>query len=160
MDYPMIDNADAYIAVCEKANLPLNKLPKKGDKIELAYEMAMKELNPHLYQNITSPDPDELPVDVAKRYKQGLMWIQDLNAYEKCGFTGTAANIRKAMEQGQQELIAQKTAEMKARNDARDEAQRNKLHGFTPQKNIDFWSPSAVAFRRQHGISDDVGAGL
>ena len=156
----MIDNTDAYIAVCEKANLPYNKLPKKGDKIPLAYEMAMKELNPHLYQNITSPDPDELPVDVAKRYKQGLMWIQDLNAYEKCGFTGTAANIRKAMEQAQQELIAQKTSEMKARNDARDEAQRNKLHGFTPQKNIGFYDPSAVAFRRQHGISDDVGLGL
>ena len=156
----MIDNTDAYIAVCEKANLPYNKLPKKGDKIPLAYEMAMKELNPHLYQNITSPDPDELPVDVAKRYKKGLMWIQDLNAYEKCGFTGTAANIRKAMEQAQQELIAQKTAEMKARNDARDEAQSNKLSGFTPQKNIGFNDPSAVAFRRQHGISDDVGAGL
>ena len=54
MDYPMIDNTDAYIAVCEKANLPINKVPKKGDDISLAYEMAMKELNPHLYQNITS----------------------------------------------------------------------------------------------------------
>tara|TARA_B100000212_G_scaffold305321_1_gene253237 strand:- start:117 stop:236 length:120 start_codon:yes stop_codon:yes gene_type:complete len=28
------------------------------------------------------------------------------------------------------------------------------------QKPIDFWLPSAVAFRRQHGISDDVGAGV
>ena len=160
MDYPMIDNADAYIAVCEKANLPLNKLPKKGDKIELAYEMAMKEINPHLYQNITCPDPDELPVDVAKRYKKGLMWIQDLNAYEKCGFTGTAANIRKAMEQGQQELIAQKTAEMKARNDARDEAQRNKPSGFSPQRNIGFNDPSAIKARRDWNLSDDIGLGL
>ena len=42
MDYPMIDNTDAYIAVCEKANLPINKLPKKGDKLTIAYEMAMK----------------------------------------------------------------------------------------------------------------------
>ena len=27
-------------------------------------------------------------------------------------------------------------------------------------KNISFWDPSAVAFRRQHNISDDIGAGL
>ena len=155
----MIDNTDAYIAVCEKANLPVNKLPKKGEKLTLAYEMAMKEFNPHLYQNITAPDPDDLPADVAKRYKQGLMWVDDLNAYENCGFTGTAANIRKAMEQAQSELIAKKTAEMKARNDARDEAFRNKPKGFTPAKNISFNDPSAVAFRRQHGISDDVGLG-
>ena len=28
MDYPMIDNTDAYIAVCENANLPINNVPK------------------------------------------------------------------------------------------------------------------------------------
>ena len=160
MELPTIDYSDAYIDVCNRANLPINKMPKCKEDLTLAYEVALKELNPHLYQNIIKPNPDDLPVDVAKRYKQGLMWIQDLNAYEKCGFTGTAANIRKAMEQAQQELIAQKTAEMKARNDAQDEAQRNKLSGFTPQKNIGFYDPSAVAFRRQHGISDDVGLGL
>ena len=151
----MIDNTDAYIAVCEKAGLPINKVPKKGDKITIAYELAMKENNPHLYQNIMSPDPDELPADVAKRYKQGLMWVDDLNAYEKFGFTGTAANIRKAMEQGQQELIAKKTAEMKARNDARDEAQRNKPKGFTPKKNIDYNSPEAVRARATWGITGE-----
>ncbi len=159
MELPTIDNTDAYIDVCKKAGLPVNKLPKKGDKLDLAYEIAMKELNPALYQNLMSPSPDDLPADVAKRYKQGLMWIDDLKAYEDNGFTGTAANIRKAMEQAQSELIAKKTAEMKARNDARDEAQRNKPSGFTPAKNISFWDPSAVAFRRQHNISDDVGAG-
>ena len=126
MDYPMIDNTDAYIAVCEKANLPVNKVPKKGDKVAIAYELAMKEINPHLYQNITSPDPDDLPADVAKRYKQGMMWVDDLNAYEECGFTGTAANIRKAMEQGQKELMEKGTAEMKARNDKHAENMRNR----------------------------------
>ena len=43
---------------------------------------------------------------------------------------------------------------------AREEEIRNRPSGFTPQKNISFWDPSAVAFRRQHGISDDIGAGL
>ena len=149
----MIDNADAYIAVCEKANLPINKLPKKGDKLTIAYEMAMKEFNPHLYQNIMSPDPDELPVDVAKRYKQGLMWIQDLKAYEDNGFTGTAANIRKAMEQGQRELMEKRTADMKARNDKHAENMRNRPKGI---RNMPPLSPEAIArARAQWGITGE-----
>ena len=130
MELPIIDNSDAYMEVCKKANLPYNKLPKKGDDIPLAYEIAMKEFNPHLYQNIMSPDPDNLPVDVAKRYKQGLMWTSDLQAYEENGFTGTASNIRKEMDQARQMMIDQQTAEMKARNDARDEYHRNRPKGM------------------------------
>ena len=130
MEIPTIDNSGAYMEVCRKANLPYNKLPKKGDDIPLAYEIAMKELNPHLYQNIMSPDADELPVDVADRYKRGVMWTSDLQAYEENGFTGTAANIRKEMEQARDMLIAQKTAEMKARNDKRDEYHRNRPKGM------------------------------
>ena len=90
MELPTIDNTDAYIDVCKKAGLPVNKLPKKGDKLDLAYEIAMKTINPALYQNLMSPSPDDLPADVSKRYKQGLMWIDDLKAYEDAGFTGTA----------------------------------------------------------------------
>ena len=130
MELPIIDNSDAYMEVCRKANLPYNKLPKKGDDIPLAYEIAMKELDPHLYQNITSPNPDNLPVDVAKRYKQGLMWTSDLQAYEENGFTGTASNIRKEMDQARQMMIDQQTAEMKARNEARDEYHRNRPKGM------------------------------
>ena len=48
---------------------------------------------------------------------------------------------------------------MKKRNDAVAERHRNKPAGFTPAKNIGFNDASAVAFRRQHGISDDVGLG-
>ena len=54
MDLPIIDNSAAYVEVCKKAGLPINKVPKKGDKIELAYEMAMKEYTPHEL-NIKSP---------------------------------------------------------------------------------------------------------
>ena len=130
MEIPTIDNTDAYIDVCKKAGLPVNKLPKKGDKLDLAYEMAMKEINPHLYQNLMSPSPDDLPADVAKRYKQGLMWTSDLQAYEENGFTGTASNIRKEMDQARQMMIDQQTAEMKARNEARDEYHRNRPKGM------------------------------
>ena len=113
----------------------------------------MKEFNPHLYQNIIAPDPDDLPADVAKRYKQGMMWIDDLNAYESCGFTGTAANIRKAMEQAQSELIAKKTAEMKARNDKHAENMRNRPKGIQHMPPL---SPEAIArARAQWGITGE-----
>ena len=49
MELPTVDYSDAYIVVCRKAGLPVNKLPKKGDKIDIAYELVMKGLNPALY---------------------------------------------------------------------------------------------------------------
>ena len=130
MELPNVDYSDAYIEVCKKANLPINKMPKCKEDLSLAYEIALKELNPHLYQNITSPNPDELPVDVAKRYKKGTMWTSDLKAYEENGFTGTAANIRKEMNEARDMIIAQKTAEMKARNDKHAEDMANKPKGI------------------------------
>ena len=159
MDLPIIDNTSAYIDVCNKAGLPINKMPKKGDDIPLAYEMAMKEFNPYLYQNLVPPDPPELPADVLDRHNRQAYWTTDVEALEAKGFTGTAANLRKQMEEGRRIVEEQKLAEMTARNEARDKAIREKPVGFHPTKNISFWDPSAVAFRRQHNISDDVGAG-
>ena len=130
MDFPSIDNTDAYIKVCEQAGLPINKLPKKGDKIELSYEVALKQFNPKLYQNITSPDPDNLPADVAKRYKQGLMWVDYLKAYEDCGFTGTADNIRRAITEAQNQKLINETNAMKERNDKHAEMMRNRVPGI------------------------------
>ena len=48
---------------------------------------------------------------------------------------------------------------MKARNDARDKAIREKPQGFHPTKNISFNSPEAQKARRQWGLSDDIGLG-
>ena len=151
MELPIVDHTDAYIDVCRKAGLPVNKLPKKGDDIPLAYEIAMKELNPALYQNITSPDADSLPADVAQRYKQGLMWIDDLKAYEDCGFTGTAKQIRDAIAEAQTQKMISETKAMKERNEKRDEYHRNR------QKGMQFGTPlppEQVAFaREQWGIT-------
>ena len=151
MEIPTIDNTDAYIDVCKKAGLPVNKLPKKGDKLDLAYEMAMKEINPHLYQNIVNPDPDELPVKVAKRYKQGLMWIDDLKAYEDAGFTGTAKQIRDAIEEAQVQRMNNEAEAMRKRTEARDKAIREKPPGF---KGLAPLSPESIArARAEWGIT-------
>ena len=144
MELPTIDNTDAYIDVCKKAGLPVNKLPKKGDKIDLAYEIAMKTINPALYQNLMSPSPDDLPADVSKRYKQGLLWIDDLKAYEDCGFSGTAKQIRDAIAEAQTQKMINET-------EARDKAIREKPPGF---KGLAPLSPESIArARAEWGIT-------
>jgi len=155
----MIDNSAAYVEVCKKAGLPINKVPRKGEKIELSYLMALKEYNPHLLQNITAPDPDDLPADVAQRYKAGTLWTDDIKALEEGGFYGTSSNMKAEMLNAQRMIEENKLKEMKARNDARDKAIREKPVGFHPTKNIDFNSPEAQKARRDWGLSDDIGLG-
>ena len=155
----MIDNTAAYIEVCKKAGLPINKVPKKGEEIGLSYLMALKEYNPHLLQNITAPDPDDLPADVAQRYKAGTLWTDDIKALEEGGFYGTSSNMKAEMMNAQRMIEENKLKEMKARNDARDKAIREKPVGFHPTKNIDFNSPEAQKARRDWGLSDDIGLG-
>ena len=159
MDLPMIDNTSAYIDCCKKAGLPINKVPKKGEQIELSYLMALKQYNPQLLQNITAPDPDDLPADVAQRYKTNSLWTDDVKALEDGGFYGTAANMKTEMLNAQKMIEENKLKEMKARNDARDKAIREKPVGFHPTKNIDFNSPEAQKARRDWGLSDDIGLG-
>ena len=73
--------------------------------------------------------------------------------------TGVASNIRAEMAAAREMLIEKEIEEMKARNAEVAARHANKPSGFTPEKNISFNDHSAVAFRRQHGISDDVGLG-
>ena len=155
----MIDNSAAYVEVCKKAGLPINKVPKNGEQIELSYLMALKEYNPHLLQNITAPDPDDLPADVAQRYKAGTLWTDDIKALEEGGFYGTSSNMKAEMLNAQRMIEENKLKEMKARNDARDKAIREKPVGFHPTKNIDFNSPEAQKARRDWGLSADIGLG-
>ena len=119
-----------YVAFCQKANLPINEVPSPKRKMEMTYELAMKEIDPYLYQNLTCPKSSDLKADVRDRYERGLMWTQDYEEYMKKGFTGVAENIKKEMNQAQQIIDQQKYEEMKARNDARDKAIREKPPGF------------------------------
>ena len=153
----MIDNTSAYIDVCKKAGLPINKVPKKGEEIELSYLMALKQYNPQLLQNITAPDPNDLPADVSQRYKTNSLWTDDVKALEEGGFYGTAANMKAEMLNAQRMIEENKLKEMTARNNAREKAIREKPVGFHPTKNISFNSPEAIKARRQWGLSDEIG---
>ena len=140
-----------YIAFCQRANLPINEVPTPGQKMGMTYEIAMKELDPHLYQNLTSPKSSSLKADVRDRYERGVMWTQDLEEYQRKGFTGTAKNIEIEMNQAREQIELQKLAEMKARNDARDKAIREKPPGF---KGLAPLSPESIArARAEWGIT-------
>ena len=143
---------DQYVAFCQRANLPINEVPTPGTKMGMTYEIAMKELDPHLYQNLTSPKSSTLKADVRDRYERGVMWTQDLEEYQRKGFTGTAKNIEIEMNQAREMIEQQKLKEMTARNDARDKAIREKPPGF---KGLAPLSPESIArARAEWGITD------
>jgi len=150
----MIDDTENFVSFCKKANLPITELPTKDKPMGMTYEIAMKEYDPYLYQRLTTQKP--LRADVAVRHKTGNYWIEDVKELEEKGYTGVAENLRKQIEEGQRIIQENKLKEMTARNNAADEARRNAPR--TP-KNISFNDPSAVAFRRQHNLSDDIGLG-
>ena len=156
MDLPEVNYTDQYVAFCQKANLPINEVPEAGQKMGMSYEIAMKELDPHLYQNLMKPNPKTLKADVRSRYEKGIMWTSDADEYESKGFCGVAANIRQEMAAARELMMQQEIEAMKKRNDAREEARRTQPKSLKP---IGFNDPSAVAFRRQHNLSDNIGAG-
>ena len=142
---------DQYVAFCQRANLPINEVPTPGEKMGMTYEIAMKELDPYLYQNLTSPKSSSLKADVRSRYEKGIMWTSDVDEYDAKGFCGVAANIRKEMDKARDILEQQKLKEMTERNNKREEEIRNKKPGFGSLPPL---SPESIArARAEWGIS-------
>ena len=110
-----------------------------------------------LYQNLFR-EVNKLPADVEARMNDGGRYnIGDEVALRAAGFTADAARLEAEIYKARQQIEEKKLQDLIARNNAADEARRNAPK--TP-KNISFNDPSAVAFRRQHNLSDDIGAGL
>ena len=142
-------------------NKPCKPIPASLEDLDFTEKVVLQDWEGGvLYQNLFRK-VDALPADVLERHLDGGRYnVGDQTALRAAGFTADAARVEGQILAAQNKIEEDKLAEMKARNDAREEEIRNRPSGFTPQKNISFWDPSAVAFRRQHGISDDIGAGL
>ena len=142
---------DQYVAFCQRANLPINEVPTTGTKMGMTYEIAMKELDPHLYQNLTAPKASSLKADVRSRYEKGIMWTSDLEEYWQKGFTGVAKNIADEMDRARELMEQKNLQEMTERNNKREEAIRNKKPGFGSLPPL---SPESIArARAEWGIS-------
>ena len=132
-------------------------LPKKLEDLGLSKQLALREENPALFQNLFKSDYSAMPSDVATRLRNNQLWAGDEVVLEKYGWKQKAKEMRAEIERAQQQILDKKIQEMAERNAARDKA---RIEASKQPKNIGFNDPSAVAFRRQHGISDSVGFGL
>ena len=75
---------------------------------------------------------------------------------EKYGWTAKAKEMRGQIEEAQNLILQKRIQETAERTAARDKA---RLEESRKPKNIGFNDPSAVAMRRQLGLSDDIGLG-
>ena len=155
MDFPTIDENENFAKFCQKANLPITELPSKDKPMGMTYELAMRELDPYLYERLCNKKP--LRADVAARHKTGKYWTDDVTELEAKGYTGVAANIRKEMAEGQKILQEKALAEITARNEARDKklAEYNKLSPYQKMA-MNPPSPESIArARAEWGITGE-----
>ena len=139
-------------------NKPCKPVPSKLEDLNFTEKSVLMDWEGGvLYQNLFRK-VDELPADVLERHLDGGRYnVGDQTALRAAGFTADAARVEGEILAAQNKIEEDKLQEMIARNEARDKA---RLEESRKPKNISFWDPSAVAFRRQHNISDDIGAGL
>ena len=139
-------------------NKPCKPIPSKLEDLDFTEKVVLQDWEGGvLYQNLFR-EVDKLPADVLARHLDGGRYnVGDQTALRAAGFTADAARVEGEILAAQNKIEEDKLQEMIARNEARDKA---RLEESRKPKNISFWDPSAVAFRSQHNISDDIGAGL
>ena len=139
-------------------NKPCKPIPASLEDLDFTEKVVLQDWEGGvLYQNLFRK-VDELPADVLERHLDGGRYnIGDQTALRAAGFTADAARVEGEILAAQNKIEEDKLQEMIARNEAREKA---RIEENKKPKNISFWDPSAVAFRRQHNISDDIGAGL
>jgi len=151
MEFPIIDETQNYISFCQKAGLPINEVPKKGKPMDFTYELAMKEIDPHLYERLT--EQGTLKADVLDRHQRQAYWTTDVKELEAKGYTGVAANLKKEMIEGRRKIEEEKLLEMIKRNEAKEKLLKEKPTGF---QGLPPLSPETIArARAQWGITGE-----
>ena len=77
MDLTEVNYTDQYVAFCQKVNIPIKELSEAGQKMGMYYEIAMKELDPHLYLNLMKPDLRKLKADIRSIYEKVIRYYVD-----------------------------------------------------------------------------------
>ena len=155
MDFPTIDENENFAKFCQKANLPITELPSKDKPMGMTYELAMREIDPYLYERLCNKKP--LRADVAARHNKGHYWIEDVEELESKGYTGIAANIKKEIVEGQKILMQKEVEKITARNAERDKklAEFNKLSPYQKMA-MNPPSPESIArCRAEWGITGE-----
>ena len=132
-------------------------LPTKLEDIGLMEQIAMREREPILFQNLFRDDYNKLPCDTANRLRNGNLWIEDIEVLGKHGWTAKASELRAQVKEAEKQILEKKIAEAKARNDERDkrlEAYKN----LDPMQKLAMNPPSEAAIqqaRREWNITGE-----
>ena len=105
-------------------------LPKKLEDLGLMKQLALREEDPTLFQNLFRSDYSAMPSDVATRLRNNTLWAGDEVVLEKYGWTAKAQEMRAQIEEGRRLALEKKTQEMAERNAQREKAIREKPTGF------------------------------
>ena len=132
-------------------------LPTKLEDIGLMEQIAMREREPILFQNLFRDDYNKLPCDTANRLRNGNLWIEDIEVLDKHGWTAKASELKAQVKEAEKQILEKKIAEAKARNAERDkrlEAYKN----LDPMQKLAMNPPSQQAIeqaRREWNISGE-----
>ena len=132
-------------------------LPKKVEDINLMEQIALREKDPILYQNLFRDDYNKLPCDTANRLRNGNLWIEDIEVLDKHGWTAKASELKAQVAEAEKQILEKKIAEAQARNAERDkklEAYKN----LDPMAKLAMNQPSPQAVeqaRREWGITGE-----
>ena len=75
-------------------------LPKKLEDLGLMKQLALREEDPTLFQNLFRSDYSAMPSDVATRLRNNTLWAGDEVVLEKYGWTAKAQEMRAQIEEG------------------------------------------------------------
>tara|TARA_R100000654_G_scaffold18203_2_gene38096 strand:+ start:155 stop:643 length:489 start_codon:yes stop_codon:yes gene_type:complete len=132
-------------------------LPKKLDDIGLMEQIALRENDPILFQNLFRSDYSAMPADVATRLRNNALWTEDIEVLEKFGWTAKAKEMRAQVAEAERIILERKVAEAAERNAERDrklEAYKN----LDPMQKLAMNPPSPAAIaqaREQWGITGE-----
>ena len=132
-------------------------LPKKVEDINLMEQIALRENDPILFQNLFRSDYSAMPADVATRLRNNALWTDDIEVLEKFGWTAKATEMRAQVAEAERIILERKVAEAAERNAERDrklEAYKN----LDPMQKLAMNPPSPAAIaqaREQWGITGE-----
>ena len=132
-------------------------LPKKLDDIGLMEQIALRENDPILFQNLFRSDYSAMPADVATRLRNNALWTEDIEVLEKHGWAAKANEMKAQVAEAERIILEKKIAESAARN-AEREAKLEAYKNLDPMAKLAMNPPSAAAIakaREQWGISGE-----
>ena len=157
MDFPTVNYDQAFVNFYSQAfpDRSIPPTPQSKKEISLEVEMAMRSVEPKLYQNLCKPNPNSLPADLKLRRQSGNYWTSDVEVLEANGFTGDAAVLKSRIAAAQDQLLEQQIQDSMAKNNAR-EAQLKKQAGMSGWKRMMMKERTAeeiAASRAEYGIT-------